>query len=359
MALDLKSFAIGKANGGGSGLTDAVKTALLNCFAHVAWIDENGQSYYNALETALNGGTPTIQYSVINNLTNATTDNKTSLIEAGKSYIAHISADSGYHIDTISCTMGGEIVDVTDNTISIESVTGNIVITAVAVEDSDLPFVSGEPYSIVWHADKTLNSTTGEENDYASFSVSDFIPVKGANRIEGVFYGKQIYTYDENKNYIGKVESNKGSSNGDIVYHSIYGDICYIKVENRTSLISTTYVTPYVDPVLTETIVPQNDTFYSLPNIEVGSISSSQGGQDVEGSNYIRCGYANCLSATTLKNIAGLRAFVFFYDAEKNYISNEINNNETRTVTVPENAQYFRITEDITNGYPTFVKVVK
>lgn len=38
---------------GGSGLTDGAKQALLNCFAHVAWIDEHGQDYYDALEDAL------------------------------------------------------------------------------------------------------------------------------------------------------------------------------------------------------------------------------------------------------------------------------------------------------------------
>lgn len=36
-----------------SGLTDSIKTALLNCFQHVAWIDENGQTYYDALYDAL------------------------------------------------------------------------------------------------------------------------------------------------------------------------------------------------------------------------------------------------------------------------------------------------------------------
>lgn len=36
------------------GLTDEVKTALLNCFAKVAWIDAQGQTYYDALEDALN-----------------------------------------------------------------------------------------------------------------------------------------------------------------------------------------------------------------------------------------------------------------------------------------------------------------
>ena len=40
--------------GGGGALSNAVKDALLNCFAHVAWTDENGQSYYNALQSALN-----------------------------------------------------------------------------------------------------------------------------------------------------------------------------------------------------------------------------------------------------------------------------------------------------------------
>ena len=36
-----------------SGLTNDIKQALLNCFDHVAWIDEHGQDYYDALEDAL------------------------------------------------------------------------------------------------------------------------------------------------------------------------------------------------------------------------------------------------------------------------------------------------------------------
>lgn len=35
------------------GLIDDVKQALLNCFAKVGWIDDEGQSYYDALESAL------------------------------------------------------------------------------------------------------------------------------------------------------------------------------------------------------------------------------------------------------------------------------------------------------------------
>lgn len=39
--------------GTGEGLSTAIKTALLNCFAHVAWIDEHGETYYQALHDAL------------------------------------------------------------------------------------------------------------------------------------------------------------------------------------------------------------------------------------------------------------------------------------------------------------------
>ena len=35
------------------GLSEDAKVALLNCFAHVAWIDEHGQDYYDALDDAL------------------------------------------------------------------------------------------------------------------------------------------------------------------------------------------------------------------------------------------------------------------------------------------------------------------
>ena len=53
---DGKSYRVPKTDfngGGGGGLTADVKVALLDCFAHVAWIDEDGQDYYDALEEAL------------------------------------------------------------------------------------------------------------------------------------------------------------------------------------------------------------------------------------------------------------------------------------------------------------------
>ena len=44
----------GGGGGSGSGLTDDIKTALLNAFANVAWVNDDGQDYYDALNAALN-----------------------------------------------------------------------------------------------------------------------------------------------------------------------------------------------------------------------------------------------------------------------------------------------------------------
>ena len=71
-------------------------------------------------------------YSIINNLNNATTNNVSGSIEEGSSYSATITANTGYTISSITVTMNGEDVTssaVSGNNINISNVTGNIVIT--------------------------------------------------------------------------------------------------------------------------------------------------------------------------------------------------------------------------------------
>ena len=77
------------------------------------------------------------RYTITNNLTNVSTSNSANSIAEGSSYEAKLSVSTGYNIGNVNITMGG--VDITstcynNKTISISSVTGNIVITAVAVE---------------------------------------------------------------------------------------------------------------------------------------------------------------------------------------------------------------------------------
>lgn len=91
----------------------------------------------------INGGTvePTPNtYTITNTLSNATNSNTATTIEENSSYSANISANSGYKLKTVTVTMGG--TDITNTaylsgTITISSVTGNIIITVTTDIDSD------------------------------------------------------------------------------------------------------------------------------------------------------------------------------------------------------------------------------
>lgn len=109
----LELFAVGlteifalKGESSGGGLNDAAKEALLACLEHVAWTDEHGQDYVDALEDALYSEF----YTVKNKLTNVSTTNSSTYAKADSSYVATLTADSDY-LTYVKVTMGG--VDIT------------------------------------------------------------------------------------------------------------------------------------------------------------------------------------------------------------------------------------------------------
>jgi hypothetical protein len=131
-ALDTRVTAL-EAGGGGSGLTDDVKTALLQIAQKVAYIDAHGQDYYDDLYDALYNDTTR---SVLLVLSHVSSSNSQSTVEVGDSYTTTLTASTNYTLNSVSVTMGG--VDITSTsyssgTVSIPSVTGNITITATAV----------------------------------------------------------------------------------------------------------------------------------------------------------------------------------------------------------------------------------
>lgn len=77
------------------------------------------------------------EYNVTNTLTHVTTNNAATKAFDGTSYAATLTVENGYTLDSVTVTMGG--VDITDSafnaesrTIRINSVTGNVVVTATA-----------------------------------------------------------------------------------------------------------------------------------------------------------------------------------------------------------------------------------
>ena len=82
---------------------------------------------------AIFGGGGGVVYTITNLFDSYVhTSNTSSRIPSGRSYQSTITVDDGYVIDSITVTMGGTPIEVINNQINIDSVTGNIVVEVVA-----------------------------------------------------------------------------------------------------------------------------------------------------------------------------------------------------------------------------------
>ena len=93
-------------------------------------------------------------YNITNNLTLVTTNNTNSVITHGSSYTAILTATSGYKLSSVTVKMGNaDITSIvyTNGEININSVTDDIVITAIAIEAT---------YTITYNLTRASSSNT-------------------------------------------------------------------------------------------------------------------------------------------------------------------------------------------------------
>lgn len=119
-------------------------------------------SYSASCEVTVAVESEIVTYTITNNLTNVSTDNPVTTVTENSPYEANLTPDTDYEFDSVTVTMGG--VDVTSDvytngTIVISVVTGNVVITAIAVQ-------SGSTEEIT-----LLKSITGDGNSYIDTEV--------------------------------------------------------------------------------------------------------------------------------------------------------------------------------------------
>ena len=115
---------------GTGGLTDDVKTALLNCFEHVAWIDDQGQTYYDELYNALHDGLDSISAVYTQTKTVYATD---SLDVLRSDLVVTATYGDGTTRTVTAYTLSGTLV-VGTNTVSViyGNYTTTFNVTAVA-----------------------------------------------------------------------------------------------------------------------------------------------------------------------------------------------------------------------------------
>lgn len=91
------------------------------------------------------------QYTITNNLTNCTNSNSATTIEENNNYLATITANSGYVLETVTVTMGGTDITSTvynNGAINISTVTGNIIVTANAIEQVEIVDYTGKTLTV-------------------------------------------------------------------------------------------------------------------------------------------------------------------------------------------------------------------
>lgn len=116
-----------------------------------------------------------VYYSITKNLTNCSISNNATQAIKGNSYSATITANSGYELKSVTVTMGGSAVSVTNGVINVANVTGNIVITAVAEESKPAFTNFANPSNSDWAVDSRLSSSGTPKNDSPGNYVTNFI----------------------------------------------------------------------------------------------------------------------------------------------------------------------------------------
>lgn len=184
-----KAIEEGKITGSG-GINSTAKTLLETILKNAIYTTDQSANITSLVSALSSGSTPTITYyTITNTLTKCTNGNSNSSVAKNTSYIATIIPNTGYKLDTVTVTMGGTDITSTvynNGKITINSVTGNIVITATAIEKStttELPqdgldiffdfrnATVTNPYNLSGWGNVAKVETV-ENNNYFIFSVS-------------------------------------------------------------------------------------------------------------------------------------------------------------------------------------------
>lgn len=129
-----------------------------------------------------------VMRSIISTLTHCTISNPATAIEDGSTYTATLTLDSGYSFESVTVTMGG--TDITsmvysDGSINIPNVTGDIVITAVAIKPihyTNLVDTAIDSNGVsAPYTDGAYMSSNGLISEGTGTVTTGFIPIDGGN----------------------------------------------------------------------------------------------------------------------------------------------------------------------------------
>lgn len=222
-----------------------------------------GKNYFDILFARFLGGGSSVTYTITNSLTNVTTSNNSASIKENRSYSAILTVAEGGTLSSVSVTMGG--VDITSSawnvstmSINIASVTGNLVITAVATISVTCTITND-----LWNVTNSNTSESIQKN--SSYTATLSMPTGGTMDDVSIVMGGEDVTstvYD--------------SSTGNISIASVTGNI----VITATATITITETITYsgTGATITTSIIDatEYDCYFEILFVE-GSIRIAEG----------------------------------------------------------------------------------
>lgn len=218
-------------------------------------------------------------YSVTNMLTNATNSNSAASVLEGDAYTATLTANTGYELDTVKITMGG--TDVTNTVyssgvISIPSVTGNIIITAVAKETPVEPVITNlmdmsQRTYVAMDTPQFIEPNQAHEMDYTKCYAAYSTGRRGSYPT-----GKITYTQDaSNNSFTFKVSS--GSGYGVEFPVDVQGDKEYALVATAPARFPTVHLIKYNTDTTVNAVSVIHDASYENGNTKTITFTPESG----------------------------------------------------------------------------------
>lgn len=220
-----------------SGLSEAAKAALLQLAEKAAYIDANGQTYYDDLYDAFYPPAELVGITAV--YTQSGTVYDTDSLDSLKSdlVVTAIYSDSTTEVITSGYTLSGTLTEGTSTiTVTYEGKTATFTVT---VSHNAREWTDGVPYSFEWVENAYIeNRSPGGQKPYNGWKASPYLNCAGAGHLQihngfGTTTGYNAW-YDENKTWINKFTVTVTATTGTVSI-AVPSNAVYFRVSYDTS----------------------------------------------------------------------------------------------------------------------------
>ena len=202
------------------GLSDDAKAALLDCFAHVAWVDDDGQDYYDALEAALYPPAEVVSISAVYTQSGAVY-NTDSLDDLRSDLVVTATYSDSTTQTVTTYTLSGTLT-VGTSTVTV-AYGGKTTSFTVTVTEAPAPYTLLNSFDFTSSMTDSVNSVVATTNATQDSSGITFSALQKYIEIPNVFNRDRTYeidigsftkTYPNDYGRIFMVDSDSDTSSG-------------------------------------------------------------------------------------------------------------------------------------------------